>query len=140
MAASCGRSTSEDWDEGELVPGQERQIADNELSLERLHALFDRMSQKEAKEIVLDTTVTQTDNDFPADAGPTLREVPLREPTSSTLVKKALATTGLLWARHDLPKPIQGEVMDARHTTLSKDEAKALAQNALQGKENKIKK
>ena len=74
-------------------------LPSNDLSLERIHKIMDRMSQVDAQ--IAETTDTSSQKatpDFPGDGRAPAKTIS-KHPGASELVKEALATIGKLWRR-----------------------------------------
>ena len=66
MAACCGRSSSGDGGEEEQE-AREFNVPDNDLSLQRVHNIIDRMSQQEDPQVTKSKQQSKIEKDFPED-------------------------------------------------------------------------
>ena len=103
IAACCGRSADHGADDGEDadISAKDHAVPDNEMSLQRIHALIDGMSRAEDEESRKAQSQKQTPAEFPADHP--ADDVP-EDPNLSSAVKDALVTTGKLWTRERGPE------------------------------------
>lgn len=117
MAANCGRSTSDNVDDGVDKEVRERDVPDNDISLLRVHSLIDRMSTSEKESSTKEQDIASSRSDFPADDPQDFDQLPSKDPQVSDLVKEALVTTGQLWSRAEMGT-VPCEDVDKRQTCL----------------------
>ena len=100
MAACCGRSSQNDLadDDNENQEAASKELPDNELSLQRIHAIIDGMSREDDESAVSKkvSRLAKQAKEFPEDLPDD--DVP-EDPNISNAVKDALVATGKLWKR-----------------------------------------
>ena len=100
MAACCGRSSQNDLadNDDEDQEAASKELPDNELSLQRIHAIIDGMSREDEESAVSKkvSRLAKQAKEFPEDLPDD--DVP-EDPNVSNAVKDALVATGKLWKR-----------------------------------------
>ena len=135
MAACCGRSTDTGTDELEENAKESGEVPDNDLSLQRTHAIIDGMS-KEEEETTSGRKKIKGTQDSPADVAED--DVP-EDPNVSSAVKDALITTGQLWRRETGDAAVWAG-NDRRHSSLEDKTLKALSKTDKNKKKRQAKK
>ena len=84
-----------------MTDARDATVPNNDLSLARIHATMDRMSQADTQTETVKHRRQDSANAFPEDGHDNEDTCP-KGPGISELVKEALATTGKLWKRRPM--------------------------------------
>ena len=138
MAACCGRHSSGQGEDEEMEVRENlsKNVPENDLSLERVHNIIDRMSTEEEPVVRKSKRAEKVAQEFPEDDPQETMPV---DPDTSDMVKAALVATGKLWKR-EVAEMGAWRHADTRHTCLDEKTLTALAAKEQTPVEKKTKK